>query len=261
MVDAALGGKTGFDLFGAKNFAGTFFPAAQVYLPIESLKTLPPYEWKSGMAELIKTAVLDQDDAFFTLLESLSRDFPRGSFTPSFPASFSRRLLEESPETLIGCIARSVALKGRIVEADPRETGAERALLNLGHTFAHALESAAGLGRISHGEAVAWGMARSCDLGLALGITPKNRADAIIALLGSFGYETGAPHPFMGDAAAFLKALWSDKKKKAGKPSFVVPAARGACLINSGAAGIDGSPGLRIEESLLKRIVTGEPRV
>jgi 3-dehydroquinate synthase len=262
MVDAAVGGKTGFDLFGAKNFAGSFFPAARIYLPIESLNSLPPREWKSGMAELIKTAVLEQDDAFFTLLESLNRNFPAGSFVPAFPADFSRQLLEKNPDTLIDCIARSTALKGRIVEADPRETGTERVLLNLGHTFAHALESTAGLGRLSHGEAVAWGMARSCELGLALGITPKKRVDAIIALLCSYGYETTAPHPLAGDMATFFKALTADKKKKGGKAVFIVPAERGACLI-SDAKGMDGGAesGLNIEESLLKHIVTGELRI
>ncbi|GHU16600.1 3-dehydroquinate synthase [Spirochaetia bacterium] len=233
MVDAAVGGKTGFDLFGAKNFAGTFFPAPRIYLPIESLKTLPQKEWKSGMAELIKTAVLDKDEEFFRLIESLTGDFPQ-------------KLLEEKPETLIDCIARSVALKGRIVEADPKEAGTERALLNMGHTFAHALESAAGLGRLSHGEAVAWGMARSCELGLALGITPRSRTGAITALLRACGYETAAPHPLQGEAETFLKTIGGDKKKKGGKLTFVVPAAQGAELVGD------------ISESLLLSIINGK---
>ncbi|GHU92332.1 3-dehydroquinate synthase [Spirochaetia bacterium] len=242
MVDAAVGGKTGFDLFGAKNFAGTFFPAPRIYLPIESLKTLPQKEWKSGMAELIKTAVLDKDEEFFRLIESLTGDFPQ-------------KLLEEKPETLINCIARSVALKGCIVEADPRETagssgsGTKRALLNLGHTFAHALESVAGLGRLSHGEAVAWGMARSCELGLALGITPRSRAGAITALLRASSYETATPHPLQGDDETFLKAIGGDKKKKGGKLTFVVPAAQGAELVGD------------ISESLLLSIINGKEKI
>ncbi|GHT92493.1 3-dehydroquinate synthase [Spirochaetia bacterium] len=229
MVDAAVGGKTGFDLFGAKNFAGTFFPAAHVYLCVESLKTLPQREWKSGMAELIKTAVLEQDHVFFRLLESLNGNFPQG-------------------DTLIDCIARAVTLKGRIVEADPEETGTERVLLNLGHTFAHALESRAGLGRLSHGEAVAWGMARSCDLGLALGLTPQGRAEAITALLRAYGYETVAPHPLMGDAETFLKALGGDKKKRGGNLCFIIPAAQGGRQIAQ----------ISLNEPLLKKIITGE---
>jgi 3-dehydroquinate synthase len=205
MVDAALGGKTGFDLFDKKNLAGTFYPARHVYIAMESLATLPPFEWKSGMAELIKTAVLEGDD-FLGELASLKKG-------------------AEGPETplLARCISRAVRFKGRIVEEDPLETGSKRVLLNLGHTFGHALESVAGLGTISHGEAVAWGMARSCELGVALGICPQRRAEHIQALLCTFGYEIRAPHPLMDSVSAFLQALGSDKKKRGGSLCFIVP--------------------------------------
>jgi 3-dehydroquinate synthase len=198
MVDAAMGGKTGFDLMGIKNLAGTFYPARLVYLPIESLSTLPPVEWKSGMAELIKTAILDGED-FFRLLEK------------TFSPADSSQLAE--------AVSRAVAYKGRIVEEDPRETG-RRALLNLGHTFGHALESSAGLGTITHGEAVAWGMARACELGRQLGITPVDRAERIISLLKSYGYGTG---PLTGTINDFMDALGKDKKKKGGKSIFIIP--------------------------------------
>ena len=171
MADASLGGKTGFDLFGVKNLAGTFYPARHVYMPLESLASLPPPEWKSGVAELIKTAVLAGDD-FLDGLMALAGGFPPGAFDSGFPANFASRLLADNAEQLSRCISRAVEFKGGIVEADPRETGRERMLLNLGHTFAHALESSAGLGTVSHGEAVAWGLVRACELGLALGITP-----------------------------------------------------------------------------------------
>jgi 3-dehydroquinate synthase len=247
MADAALGGKTGFDLFGIKNLAGTFFPARRVYLPVGSLKSLPPAEWKSGMAELIKTAVLDGDE-FLALTASLNRDLPPGSFSASFPEAFIRYLLGNGAEKLRDCLSRAVACKGRIVEADPGENGTRRALLNLGHTFAHALESAIGLGRLSHGEAVAWGMARACELGIALGLTPPSRAETISRILSSYGYETAAPHPLMADADLFLKALEGDKKKKGDKPVFIVPAARGAVQTKA-----EEAP----ESSLLRTIVTG----
>ncbi|GHV93944.1 3-dehydroquinate synthase [Spirochaetia bacterium] len=210
MVDASLGGKTGFDLFGIKNLAGTFYPARHVYMPLESLASLPAAEWKSGMAELIKTAILDGDDF---LDELTNTDFAG---------------LTGDTERLCRCVSRAVHFKGRIVAADPRESavwngGPVRVLLNLGHTFGHALESAAGLGTISHGEAVAWGIARACELGLVLGITPQTRAKKIKALLAAYGYETAAPHPLMGNEENFLKALGDDKKKKSGKLSFIVP--------------------------------------
>jgi 3-dehydroquinate synthase len=270
MVDASLGGKTGFDLFGVKNMAGTFYPARHIYMPMESLKTLPPAEWKSGMAELIKTAVLEGGD-FPDLLESLAGGYAPGSFSARFPVEFIRDLLEGKAEKLAQCVSRAAAVKGRIVAADPRESkkapqnngtpggGGERMLLNLGHTFGHALESSAGLGAISHGEAVAWGIARACELGLALGVTPRERALKITALLRSFGYQTGAPHPLMGDEAAFLRALAADKKKTAGKAAFIVPDAQSARAVVWGS---DYSPekntGGTGWESLLKQVIYGD---
>ena len=215
MTDAAIGGKTGFDLDGLKNIAGTFYPADGVFISTDVLKTLPEREWKSGTAELIKAAVLDGPDALESFCEP-----PCGSYVCL------------SGETLEAMIARAVELKGRIVEDDPREAkNGGRALLNLGHTFGHALESAAGLGVISHGEAVAWGMARSCELGAALGITPHERAKTITDVLSAWGYATAAVPGIPVDAERFREALMCDKKKKAGKLRFVVPNRAGAELI------------------------------
>jgi 3-dehydroquinate synthase len=231
MVDASLGGKTGFDLFGMKNLAGTFYPASHVYMPLDSLSSLPALEWKSGWAELIKTAIIDSKE-FFGIVKSLNADYPKNS-----------------PEKLRECVTRAAAVKGRIVEADPKETGQERILLNLGHTFGHALESSAGLGSISHGEAVAWGIARSVELGLALQITPQQQAEEIKNILCFFGYETKAPHPLMGSEETFLKVLSGDKKKKAGKSIFIVPGANSVMSIKADTS---------IDEVLLKKIINGE---
>jgi 3-dehydroquinate synthase len=246
MVDAAVGGKTGFDLLGIKNLAGSFYPAEEIHLPLECLDSLPPAEWKSGMAELIKTAVLG-DGEFLALVKSLG-----GSFSPD-------------QEALFECVSRAAALKGGIVERDPRETGGERALLNLGHTFGHALESAAGLGVLSHGEAVGWGMVRACELGLFLGITPRERAEEITGIMESFGYETRAPHPLIkGKTADFMGALGGDKKKKAGKLAFVLPAREGAVLTGGEALNAalsksfpESRPALS-EETLIRGIINGE---
>jgi 3-dehydroquinate synthase len=226
MVDASLGGKTGFDLFGVKNLAGTFYPARHVYMPMASLASLPLPEWKSGMAELIKTAILDSDN-FVGELASLAAAFPEGSFSGGFPPDFASGIL--APGTALSrCISRAARFKGGIVREDPLETGNRRVLLNLGHTFGHALESAAGLGTISHGEAVAWGIARSGDLGLSLGICPPQRAKQIQALLAAYGYETAAPHPLMGTGDAFMQALGNDKKKRGGNVNFIVPGKKSA---------------------------------
>ena len=208
MVDASIGGKTGFDLTGIKNLAGSFYPAETVYIPLNALSTLPQIEWKSGMAELIKTAILCGDD-FLELLFPLAANFDDA---PS--------LLKY--DTFRNCIERAVNYKDSVVTEDLYDFG-KRMLLNLGHTFGHALESAAGLGRITHGEAVAWGIVRSCELGIALGYTPQARAKKISKLISSFGYECSCPHPLALDAQAILHAIKSDKKKKLGKYSFIVP--------------------------------------
>jgi 3-dehydroquinate synthase len=241
MVDAAVGGKTGFDLFGIKNLAGTFYPAARVYLPLGALKTLPPAQWKSGVGELLKTAVLDSDPAALDRAKALL-PFMRGIFEGN------RGFTDDAYPALAELIGRSILLKGRIVEADPRESSGGRALLNLGHTFGHALEAAAGLGSLSHGEAVAWGLVRACELGLALGITPESRAQEIRDLVAAYGYETAAPHPLMKDVAAFMRALSGDKKKKAGRLAFVVPGAAGAELVSAAS----------MPQGLIAKIINGD---
>jgi 3-dehydroquinate synthase len=225
MADAALGGKTGFDLGNIKNLAGTFYPAGEIVISLETLETLPKREWKSGMAEIIKAAILSKDSN--RTLNSVGAPNSAGTLEAfRNPEAVSARLEE--------LIAMAVTVKGRIVAADPRETGGERALLNLGHSFGHALETAAGLGSLSHGEAVAWGIARSCELGLALGITPSERAKTIQDILSAWGYETSVPCPFPVDINLFKNALLSDKKKKAGTLRFVIPNADWAELVEYG---------------------------
>lgn len=214
MVDAAIGGKTGIDLFNRKNLAGTFYPAQLVIMPVETLATLPATELKSGCAELIKTVILstiENEDAVFKEIRT--------------------SLLAKDWTALSQLIGMAVNVKARIVEADPYETGSARALLNLGHTFGHALEATAGLGTLSHGEAVAWGICRACELGVRLGKTPPERAAAIVKLLQDTGYETHSPHPAMADADLFMAALKDDKKKSKGAYCFIVPSKRGAEIV------------------------------
>jgi 3-dehydroquinate synthase len=223
MVDASVGGKTGFDLFEIKNLIGSFYPAQAVYIPVDCLSTLPEKEWKSGFAELIKTAVLSGDD-FLDELSSVKAD----------------------NGTLLKCIEKAVMYKGGIASEDLRESG-KRMLLNLGHTFGHALESCAGLGNISHGEAVAWGIARACELGLELGITPEPRAQKIKSLLDAFGYDCSCPHPLAGGGGALLSAMKSDKKKKQGKLNFIVPDEQSARIVS-----ISGE-----QEKIIEKIING----
>jgi len=215
MVDASIGGKTGFDIFGIKNLAGSFYPAEIVYMPLKSLASLPKREWKSGFAELIKTAVLDGDD----FLDVLAETALNGEVYAN--------------DDLLKFIERAVSYKGAVVSEDFRE-GGKRKLLNLGHTFGHALEAAVGLGNITHGEAVAWGIVQSCALGIELGITPRSRAEKITALISSSGYDCSrnplGGNPLAG-STAFLESMLSDKKKKDGKMTFIVPDEKSARIV------------------------------
>ncbi|MDR1232383.1 MAG: 3-dehydroquinate synthase [Spirochaetaceae bacterium] len=206
MADASVGGKSGVDFDGIKNFAGAFYPARSVFMSLAALRTLPEREMKSGFAEVLKTAVLGGYEDLFARMK-----MPGGTNN------------ENEYEAFAPLLARTVEYKCKIVEEDPEERSGKRALLNLGHTFGHALETSAGLGELTHGEAVAWGMARACELGLSLEITPSARAQKITALLQRFGYETRTRHPAIENYDAFLTAMQSDKKKKGGQLVFVVP--------------------------------------
>ena len=238
MVDASLGGKTGIDAFGVKNLAGTFYPAGLIVLPLAALDSLPEREWKSGMAELVKTAILDSgglsnSDGYFELVKRLIGLEAGGRNSPAY-----RGCLKE-------CISRAIAFKGRIAERDPLDNKNERALLNLGHTFAHALEAATGLGVLSHGETVAWGIVRACELGVALGVTPLGRAREIAGLLYSCGYEIKAPHPLVKSSKLLASFMKADKKQAGGKLRFVVPGKESAQVV---------SP----ENAIINRIINGK---
>ncbi|MDR1363393.1 MAG: 3-dehydroquinate synthase [Spirochaetaceae bacterium] len=235
MVDAAVGGKTGFDLFDIKNFAGSFYPARHVYMPLDTLRTLPSREWRSGLAEIIKTAVIDNSIYNRRTQEMLL------ALRPALQSAVETGAADELIDKAAPLIRRSVMVKGRIVEKDPYERRGGREVLNLGHTFAHALESSAGLGRLSHGEAVAWGMVRACELGVELKLTPPEHAEIIRGLISALPYETRAPHPAMLSGGEFMRALSGDKKKKGDGFHFAVPTRRGVRIVT-------------IDEGSLKRI-------
>jgi 3-dehydroquinate synthase len=213
MADAAIGGKTGVDFDGVKNFAGAFYPARAVFMPLDALRTLPTREIKSGFAEVIKTAILG---GYEDVLSGMAALPGPGDTVGSDNDS-------DGYEGFIPVLARTVEYKGRVVEEDPEERIGKRALLNLGHTFGHALEAAAGLGALTHGEAVAWGIARAGELGVRLSVTPEPRARKITALLERFGYETRNPHPAVTNFARYQEAMQNYKKKRSGRLVFVVP--------------------------------------
>jgi len=220
MVDASVGGKTGFDLFGIKNLVGAFHPAEEVFMPLSTLESLPKSEWKSGFAEILKTGII-ADPEILKILEFHSIDF-----TDTEVCNKAR-----TQNWFMELVHRCVAAKGKIVESDPEETGTERALLNLGHTYGHALEAIAGLGNVSHGEAVAWGIGRACELGTILGITPSDRKRYIIQLLKTLGYCTDSVYPCQNwDPNTLIQTMYLDKKKKNGQLRFIIPDAAGAII-------------------------------
>lgn len=223
MVDASLGGKTGIDFRGGKNLVGTFHPASLVLVCPAALATLSDREYRSGLAEAIKTAVIG-DPALLDLLEE-------------------RRaaVLARDPALLAEVVRRCLRVKGGICEADPREDG-RRMLLNLGHTFGHALESWAGFRGWTHGEAVAWGMGRAAALGLALGVTDAGFARRLAALLAAYGYRLDAPVGLR----ELGPALQLDKKRRAGALRFVVPRAAGdAAVVGAAEGDVAGALGAR----------------
>jgi 3-dehydroquinate synthase len=202
MVDAAVGGKTGIDFGGYKNLVGTFSPAREVRIAPELLASLPEREFRSGLAEVIKAALLG-DAALLDVLET-ERD----------------RVFARDSTIMADVIARAVAVKVAVVQEDYTEQGV-RAHLNLGHTFGHALESVMGLGAVTHGEAVAWGIARAVDAAERLSVIDPAWARRTRDLLDAYGYDL--PRLPRGIAASdVIAAMQFDKKRRRDGIRFVL---------------------------------------
>ncbi|MFM8415084.1 MAG: 3-dehydroquinate synthase [Planctomycetota bacterium] len=204
-VDSAIGGKTGINLDEGKNLVGAFWQPRGVVADIATLATLPQREFVSGLAEVVKYGMI-LDTEFFGWLETHA------------PAVLARR-----PDELAHAVERSAALKARVVEQDELEISGLRAALNYGHTFGHAYETAAGYGRLLHGEAVAIGMARAARLAEILGRIPAEVVARQDALLGRFGLPTSprAAGPIAADT--LLEIMGRDKKALGGRLRFVLP--------------------------------------
>lgn len=207
MVDASLGGKTGCDFEGYKNMTGAFYPAQNIYMWPQFVQTLPPKEYKSGLAEAIKTALL--------FSKEMTELFKTNTVLVK---ARDRKLIQQ---IIKGCVKE----KAHIVEKDFREKG-ERALLNFGHSFGHSLETVSGLGTISHGEAVAWGMVRALVTGVKLEVTELSYAEKIIDMLKEYGFETVTlpecvPHTEQ-TVNAIIDGMRKDKKNVDGKYRLIL---------------------------------------
>jgi 3-dehydroquinate synthase len=204
MVDSSVGGKTAIDLPQGKNLVGAFHPPRAVFADTTVLRTLPDRELRAGLAETVKYGAI-RDAGFLDWLEANAE-----------------ALLARDDAALAEAIARSCGYKAAIVERDPREHG-ERALLNFGHTFAHAIEAEQGYaaaGALNHGEAVAVGMVLAARLSTTLGLATAADADRLQALLERFGLDTRLPAGL--EPAALLARMRLDKKAAADGLRFVL---------------------------------------
>jgi len=211
-VDSGVGGKTGINTRHGKNLVGTFHQPRLVLADLDSLQTLPRRELLAGYAETAKYGLIDDPD-FFTWLEAHGAALVAGDVNARAYA-----------------VERSCAAKARIVAADEREND-QRALLNLGHTFAHALEAALGYGtQLLHGEAVAIGMVLAFELSVRLGLAPAADAARVRRHFESVGLPVRPPgHAW--DLDRLLALMAQDKKVRDGRITFILARGIGQAFV------------------------------
>jgi 3-dehydroquinate synthase len=201
-VDSAIGGKVGVNLPAAKNMVGAFWQPLGVAVDTQTLDTLPEREYRAGLAEVVKYGVI-LDAVFFDWLEHHVDDIRR-----------------REPSALRHAIARSCRLKADVVERDEREETGLRAVLNYGHTFAHAFETLTGYKTLLHGEAVSMGMICASRLAERLGCIDGNTTRRQRDLLDKLGLPVEPPRL---DPEAVLETMSRDKKVEHGRLRFVLP--------------------------------------
>ncbi|MEP4379123.1 MAG: 3-dehydroquinate synthase [Alphaproteobacteria bacterium] len=224
-VDSSVGGKTAINSRHGKNLVGTFYQPRLVIADTDTLKTLPAAELRAGYAETAKYGLLG-DAAFFEWLETNAA-----------------AILGGDAASQIHAIERACEMKAEIVNQDERETG-RRALLNLGHTFAHALEAETGYGAgLLHGEAVAIGMVLAFKLSARMGLCAPDDAARVRAHLDAAGLPTGFPtHPGTGwDADILLAHMGRDKKVQEGRLTFILANGIGDTFVTNEVAADDVS--------------------
>jgi 3-dehydroquinate synthase len=204
-VDSSIGGKTGVNARAGKNLIGAFHQPQLVLADTETLSTLPDREYREGFAEVIKHAVI-RDAA---MLEDLDPSAPRESLAP--------------------LVARNIAIKAALVAADEREQTDMRALLNFGHTVAHAIENAAGYGRFLHGEAVSLGMAAALEISQRKAGLSAAEAQRVRDKLAAFGLPLTLPSDL--GTEELLAAARRDKKFAGGRIRYVVSPRLGEAFV------------------------------
>ncbi|WWO99485.1 MAG: 3-dehydroquinate synthase [Candidatus Dasytiphilus stammeri] len=214
-VDSSVGGKTAVNHLLGKNMIGAFYQPASVVVDIDCLRTLPKRELIAGIAEVIKYGIA-LDSSFFSWLE----------------VNIDNLLLLEY-QAIIDCIRHCCALKAKIVAADEMESGSGwRTLLNLGHTYGHAIETEMGYGNWLHGEAVAAGIVMAARTAEILGKLKKVDKDRIIALIQRSGLPISGPSNMKPQS--FLPHMLRDKKVISGNLRLVLPLSLGKAAVCSG---------------------------
>jgi 3-dehydroquinate synthase len=199
MVDASIGGKTGVDHAMGKNLIGAFYQPTAVLIDPQVLRTLPPGQFRGGLAECIKHDLIRDEKGFARLETEMDS------------------VLKLDMADLTELIAHNAAIKAAVVEADPFEKG-ERAHLNFGHTFGHAIESASGFA-YAHGEAVALGMTAATFVSRKLGTIDQTARQRIIAIIQKAGLPTNG---LTLETDRIMEAMQSDKKVAGGQLRFVL---------------------------------------
>lgn len=203
-ADSAIGGKTAIDAFGEKNLVGTFHQPSLVMVDPAYLDTLDARQLRAGYAEVVKYGLID-DPAFFAWCEANVRG-----------------LLAGHPDLRLHAITTSISAKARIVSGDVDDRSGKRALLNLGHSFAHAIEAEAGLGKILHGEAVALGLSLAFRFSAELGLCSQSDADRVVTHLAACGLPSRLADVGIGSGSSLASWIARDKKNQVGSLSLVL---------------------------------------
>jgi len=200
-VDSSVGGKTGVDLEQGKNLLGAFHQPQLIWMDLQFLETLPPEEFRQGMAEVIKTAVLG-DEKLWDYLEEHTAE-----------------LLRRDREALYRIVTACCRLKAQVVQLDEKETG-HRRILNLGHTVGHALERLSSY-QLRHGDAVAIGLVAAAKLAVALGQLEEGIVARLEKLCRTWELPVRIPPGFAPEA--LVEAMRTDKKVIRGRLHFILP--------------------------------------
>lgn len=219
MVDASVGGKVGVDLPQGKNLVGAFKQPEMVVVDPNVLATLPEAEFRAGMAEVVKSGIIDAPQ-LFAALEKGGRGTarPGGGSEKLSPAPVTLSSLLPDTYPLSHMLHEAISVKVRVVQEDPFEQG-RRAVLNLGHTFAHAFERLANF-EMRHGEAVAIGLVCAARLATRLGYCARSTGERINALLVQLNLPTQVPSQSPAD---IWSAMATDKKRQGNTLRFILP--------------------------------------